>query len=124
MGEEAVGGVLLGLTAVALGPLVHALTTAAAEGRIARNQLVGIRTRRTLSSDAAWTRGHAAAAPWTRRTAWATALVGLVTVALALSDRPAAAFVAGMGAMAVLVLGLLVATSVAGRGVDGGALGP
>lgn len=115
MGEEVVGGVLLGLTAVATGPLVHALTTAAADGRIARNQLVGIRTRRTLSSDDAWASGHSAAMPWTRRTAWATALVGLVTVALAVSDRPAAAFATGLGAMGVLVLGLLVATSAAGR---------
>ena len=117
MGEELVGGLLLGLTAVAVGPLAHVMTAAAADGRIARNQLVGIRTRRTMSSDDAWASGHLAALTWTRRTAWTTACLGLVTVVVAVAGPPLAAFATGLAAMAVLLLGTLLATSAAGRAV-------
>lgn len=40
------------------------LAPAMADGRLPRNGVIGLRTRHTMSSDAAWHRGHVAAAPW------------------------------------------------------------
>lgn len=48
-----------------------------------RNHLVGIRTRATLRSDAAWQAGHRAAEPLTRRTAQVAAAAGALTVLVA-----------------------------------------
>ena len=46
-----------------LGAAVSLTTRRAADGRLGRNALVGIRTRATMGSDAAWRDGHAAAVP-------------------------------------------------------------
>jgi hypothetical protein len=40
---------------------VAAIDRRAADGRLGRNAVAGIRTRATLRSDAAWRAGHAAA---------------------------------------------------------------
>jgi hypothetical protein len=118
--EELVGALVLGICGAGSGALVHAVTRAAARGSLARNGLAGIRTRRTTSSDAAWLAGHAAALPWTRRTAWATAALGLVTVLTAVLS-PAAGVAVGLGATGVLLAGCLLATRAAHRAIADGA---
>lgn len=115
MGEEQVGALVLGGTAALLGPLAHRLTGLAASGRLRRNLWAGLRTSRTLTSDEAWVAGHRSALPWTRRTAWASVALGLVTVALTLAGHPTAAIVAGVVAVVGVVLGLLLGVRAAHR---------
>ncbi|MDO5511809.1 SdpI family protein [Corynebacterium sp.] len=71
-------GPLIGVLTVALlfGPVVRA----AARGEFDRGGLVGIRTRHTQRSDAAWRAGHAAALPWARRCLVVAAAVVLLAV--------------------------------------------
>ena len=115
MCEEQVAGLVLGLTAGAVGLLVHEVTRRAASGRLRRSPWVGLRTARTLASDDAWVDGHRAALPWTRRTAWATVVLGVVTVVLAVSGAVAPAVATGLLAMAAVIAGSLLGTVAAHR---------
>ena len=115
MGEEQVGALVLGVTAALLGPFVHWLTGVAASGRLRRNLWAGLRTSRTLASDETWVVGHRSALPWTRRTAWVSVALGVVTVALALADLPTAAVVTGLAAVAGVVLGPFLGVRAAHR---------
>lgn len=55
--------------------------TSAAVAELGKNSSVGIRTRATQASEAAWVAGHRAAVPWTRRVSWYAVVVGaLLTV--------------------------------------------
>ena len=56
------------------------MTRAAAGGALDRNGLVGIRTRHTQASDAAWVTGHAAALPRVGRTVPVAALTVVAAV--------------------------------------------
>lgn len=72
----------------------------AAGGRLDRHRGVGIRTPRTVTSEAAWRAAHRAAAPWLLGAAVAVGVPGLVLLA-----RPSRA----LGTLLVLVgSGLLV----------------
>jgi len=89
--EEAVAP-LLGLTTMLAGVclLQHVLTGRGASDALGPNRLVGIKMRATLSSDAAWRAGHAAAQP-ALRTAWVGGLVGVAVLGswwLAVRDEP------------------------------------
>lgn len=53
--------VVVGLLLAATGAAMAVVVRAAAQGRLARNAYVGIRTRATLRSDSGWRDGHAAA---------------------------------------------------------------
>jgi uncharacterized membrane protein len=73
----------------------------AARGRLARNRGLGLRTPRTLASDAAWAAAHRTAGPWLIAAAVSVGLPGLALLA-----RPSRA----LGSLLVLVgSGLLVA---------------
>lgn len=64
MTEDALVGLVGMLGGTVLLPAVTLpLTRRAADGRLGLNDLAGIRTRATKSSDAAWRVGHAAALP-------------------------------------------------------------
>lgn len=91
----------LGALQCACGILVALVTRRAADGRLRRNQLAGIRTATTLRSDGAWRKGHAAAVPLTDLAAVVFALSGLV----ALVARSAPVFAA------VLLGGVILATA-------------
>ena len=78
------------------GLLLIAIATRAADGRLGRNVLAGIRTRATRASDEAWLAAHRAGERPTR-------LGGLLAIAL--------------GPLAVVVG--LVASALAGSGTDG-----
>lgn len=62
--------------------LVHVLGVRAADGRLGRNQMVGIRLPATLSSDEAWRAGHKAARRSTGIGAAGMGLAGLLAVLL------------------------------------------
>ena len=93
------------LVVVALPALLVSMTRAAAEGRIARNGSVGIRTPSTQASDHAWTAGHAAALPWVRRTWW----VALAAVPASLAGQ---AVFGGEVGVVVAIAALLLETVV------------
>lgn len=104
-------GVALGL----IGGVIWAVTAAAANGRLARNGSVGIRTRATRSSDAAWRAGHQAALPASRALGFAGGIIGLGMVVDGIISRDSqgstvfwALFAIGYGA--VLVGSVFVAT--------------
>lgn len=64
MTEDALVGIVSMLFVTVLLPAVSLpLTRRAADGRLGLNDLAGIRTRATKSSDEAWRVGHAAALP-------------------------------------------------------------
>lgn len=93
-------GLLLGWTA-------HASRTDGLE----RNALIGIRTRATMASDAAWHAGHRAAARPLDIAAWASAGSGVVGTVMAIAGWWIAGVVVALGYVALLG----VATIRAGR---------
>lgn len=99
--------------------LVTWLTWRAASGSLPRNTLAGIRTRITMSSDAAWRIGHRAAM---RPTVIAnSSVVAWCSVSIALPPlrHPVSVLVAA----AVLLVGALLSTAVAQRAVRRASLG-
>jgi uncharacterized membrane protein len=87
------------------GALVALVTRRAADGRLRRNQVAGIRTAATLRSDAAWRAGHAAAVPLSDLGGVALGLSGLV--ALWARRAPVFAGVLLSGTLVAIVLLLL-----------------
>ena len=88
-----------------------ALAPSMREGRLPRNTAIGIKTRHTLVSDAAWLRGHAAGAPVLKaaaRCGWAVLLTGAALCLLQLAGWAFA--VTAIGYLAVTCLALLSAT--------------
>ncbi|MCL3860905.1 SdpI family protein [Actinotalea sp. K2] len=61
---------------------VRTITRRAADGRLGRNQLAGLRTTATLRSDEAWRAGHRAGLPSNEIGATGLALAGLAILVL------------------------------------------
>jgi hypothetical protein len=121
MDEQVPGAValLLGLLMVVCGAAVSLVNRRAADGRLGRNAVAGIRIGATLRSDAAWRAGHAAAQGPSDVSGAVFAVTGLV--AMVVRDAPWFAGVLLVGAHAGLVP-LLVGVRravVAARGADG-----
>ncbi|OLT54478.1 SdpI family protein [Cellulosimicrobium sp. CUA-896] len=83
---------------------------AAADGRLGRNQVAGIRTAATLASDEAWRAAHRRARPLSEGAGWVLAAAG--PVLLLVPGDSLSAVVAG--AAALIALGLTVAGAVVG----------
>lgn len=103
-----------------LSGVLHFIKSATKSGVLDRNSAIGIRTRTTTSSDAAWEAGHHAAGPWLLAGALTGYFIALLSTvltvfgALAGTLGPAALLVPGSGFLAVCVM-LVVATVVANR---------
>lgn len=83
-----------------------------------RNRAIGIRTRATLESDEAWSRGHIAAAPWMLSTAVAAAVAGFSIAALGFMGVDAsnlAVVILTLGGFAVVLACLIAGAAVANR---------
>lgn len=93
--------------------LVIWLTRRAANGSLARNDLAGVRTRITLSSDAAWRAGHRAALRPTIISGTITAAWRLASIGLAPLRNPVSVLVAA----GMLVGGALLSIPVAHRAI-------
>ena len=107
---DTVGPVAVAVSVVLVGIVVRLITAQAADGHLDRNGVVGIRTRATTRSDAAWRAGHAAALPTIRVGALVGYALAAVTVgaAFVLSGRPYA-LILGLVALGVLVVFIVVA---------------
>ncbi|MEV8157238.1 SdpI family protein [Kocuria salsicia] len=81
--DESSGGALIGIvmSVVVLG-ILFMVTRMGASGEMGRNGAVGIRTRATKRSDAAWRAGHAAALPVVRIACLVILVLDLVCLAL------------------------------------------
>jgi len=95
MTEDLVARIILGVVMVVSGVLLVWSARAAADGRIRRNQIVGIRTVSTLESDEAWIAAH-------RRARGVTQWAGI------------AAIVSGLGAALPVPMGVVVAGVIVG----------
>ena len=93
--------------------LVTWLTWRAANGSLGRNDLAGVRTRITLSSDAAWRIGHHAALRPTIISGTITAAWCLTSIGLAPLRNPHSV----LAAAGVLVGGALLSITVAHRAI-------
>ena len=102
-----VASVLAALVLVGAGLLVASVTRRAADGRLPRNVLAGLRTTATLRSDEAWRAGHAAARSASDAAGAVFALSGVG--ALLLRSAPAFAAVVLGGTLGVLVLSVVAA---------------
>jgi uncharacterized membrane protein len=116
-GDEAGALSLAGGLAI-VGVLGLVLARAGAAGTLPRNAAVGIRTRRTRRSDAAWKAGHRAAAGPLR-------FAGVVGLAAAVLTPVAVSTVSGsaawwlvLGALVVVVALLVRATRAADRAAE------
>jgi uncharacterized membrane protein len=112
-------GVAPAFALLLLAGVLQLVRTATASGRLERNGLVGIRTRATRRSDAAWDAGHLAAGPWLLAAAVTGCTAGLA--ALALAAAAAATARSGAVALVVALLGngaVLVLVAAAARTAD------
>lgn len=115
------------LTAVIMvgsGFLVRGIAARAADGRLAKNGLAGIRTKATMSSDEAWRAAHQAGEVLTKRGGSASVVFGLLAMiagpAMALFDvgDPEGYIIVGMvliGVATVALLALVIAGAVSGQ---------
>ncbi|MFC7342874.1 SdpI family protein [Saccharopolyspora griseoalba] len=113
---EASGGLFLfAAELLLLAVVLHAVTRSIASGNLGRNAAIGIRTRATRASDAAWRAGHLAASARmmvAARTGYALggATIGLGLLGAASGSSPAWFFaVPAVGTAAVI--GLLLAAA-------------
>jgi hypothetical protein len=107
---------LLGLLMVVCGAAVSLVNRRAADGRLGRNAVAGIRIGATLRSDAAWRAGHSAAQGPTDVAAAVLVVTGLLAVVV--RGAPWFAGVVLVGAhvgLAPLLVGVRRAVMAAGR---------
>lgn len=124
---DAVGLVVTSLGLLFVSVVVLLVRAAVVRGGLDRNGAVGIRTKATQRSDAAWDAGHRSAVPWL----WASGLTGLVTgggglvvaVLVAVLDRGSPALLAVPGVGYVAVVALLVRGGLAADAAARGAAG-
>ena len=101
------------------GIMFHIVYSAVRSQDLSRNRALGIRTRATLASDAAWREGHRVAGPYVLAAALSAYTSAALCVAVATTTGGAGLLVGvstGIGYLSVLVL--LV---IAGRVADGAA---
>ncbi|ANE05262.1 SdpI family protein [Corynebacterium crudilactis] len=92
-----------------------AITCMAAQGKIDRNSSVGIRTRRTQASDAAWQDGHAAALPLVNNIAWVAAITVLLAIVAQIAFSEPWGILTALAGMAVEIIVLLFAVKAANK---------
>lgn len=105
---------MLGLLITVFAVVSYLAVSLPASGRIPRGGLVGLRTPSTKRSDAAWLAAHRAALPLTTGVTLVTGLYGIV-VACGWSPLDLTLEHTALIGLAILVGGLLVATTVADK---------
>lgn len=82
MTEEIAGIVIGGLGLLATAGACFWVRHAHLGGSLSRNEVIGVRTKATTRSDAAWKAGHDAAAPWLLVTSWVGLFMGAATIVI------------------------------------------
>ena len=102
---------------VIVGVLSLTVCGSAVEGSIGRNAAVGIRTKETMKSDAAWLAGHRAADPVMTVTGWVALVLAaaLVLSAVVAQQMPVIVAIVGVAGYAAVIVGALRAKAVANR---------
>ncbi len=98
---------------VGVGLIVRAIAARAADGRLGRNPIAGIRTRTTGHSDETWIAAHRAGRPLTERGASTFVLTGALSVVIAAPMTVAGGGDAGdylLRWIVLLLVGIAVAT--------------
>jgi len=103
-----------GLLLVATGILMLWLAARSRDGRLPRNQIAGVRTALTLSSDAAWFAGQRAAAGRTAIAGWGAVVGGLAIVVVGFVAPPLPAAMMLFTVLALGSAGWLIAWAIAG----------
>ena len=104
MGEEILARSILLIVMAGAGVLILWMASAAADGRLGRNQIAGIRLPSTLVSDRAWLAAHRAARRPTQIAGWC-AIIGSIPAALPV-PLPLAVVSVLVGAVLMLVFTL------------------
>lgn len=115
MGAEAAGLASLLFSVVLVCVVVIWVARAGAAGKLGRNESVGIRTRYTRVSDAAWQAGHAAALPLVNRTAGVAAVTVISAIAVQVAWSGSWGTLVGLGGISIEVGVLMLATRAANR---------
>lgn len=118
MSEEALGLIPLLFSVVMLAPLCIGITRAAAAGRLLHNGGVGIRTRKTTRSQAAWQAGHAAALPIINHLWWMAGATVTIAVLVQWQAGGSWGIVAGLAGMGAEVAILMHAAKAAGHAAE------
>lgn len=107
---------------VIVGILSLTVCESAVEGSIGRNAAVGIRTKETMKSDAAWLAGHRAAHPVMAATGWVALVLAaaLVLSAVVAQQVPVIVAIVGIAGYAAVIVGALRAKAVANRAARSG----
>ena len=95
--------------ALALSVFVTVITALAGRGTITANGLVGIRTRATQSSDAAWRAGHRAATPVLVGLTIVTAVAAVIVLVATRDSSSDATNTTGLWVLALVGIGIVVA---------------
>lgn len=103
MDEYAITALILTAATLLVAGLCSGLRSWSRSGRLSRNQLLGVRTRATLSSDEAWELGHHAAEPSLKVASQLGFGAGAITALLAAWSQTSA----GMPSWPTLVLSIL-----------------
>lgn len=109
---------MVGIGAILMIAGAFTITTAhrLAAGRVAKNGVLGIRTRASLSSDEAWLAAQQAGEPHLVRSGWTAAVTGPVALAVGAAIGAGDAERALVGWTVVLLLGVTALTVLAVRG--------
>ncbi|MEU6128020.1 SdpI family protein [Saccharopolyspora sp. NPDC047091] len=126
--SDTVALILYAATLAFTGWAMHLVQRLSARGTLRRNNFVGIRTRATQASDAAWAAGHRAAEPRMLQAARTGYAAGVLTAAataaqvLGVVPLPVALAVPTLGLVLLLVFALhgAVVANRAARAADGG----
>jgi hypothetical protein len=109
---------VLGFVSILTTAVFIAVASRAANGRLARNQWVGIRTRSTMRSDAAWMAGHRAALRLTPLFLIATVTMCAALVPIALYATPSVVQLVGFGVVAAILALVLYSAFVANKAAN------
>lgn len=110
MDEDLLGVIMLSFSTVLVCVVTVVTVRAAAAGSLDRNGAVGIRTRDTRASDAAWVAGHAAALPRVRWSVPVAVCAVVAAIVLSVLGRPEWGIVAGL--VGVLLQGAVLVSAV------------
>lgn len=103
------------------GLVIIGISVRAADGRLGRNRLAGVRTKATLSSDEAWRIGNETAQRKTKQAGWACIGAALVSPTLALlvgwgdTERAIAIWAIAIGVGTVLLTLLAIKAAIDGN---------